>query len=113
MLSMPPATTQLALPARIRSVPSMAHFMPEAHTLLTVVAPTPSGMPARRIAWRAGACFTPAPMTQPISTSSMAAVSTPESSAAAWIACAPSSGADLSLSAPRKLPMGVRCAPSM
>jgi hypothetical protein len=46
MLSMPPATTNLAEPAAIRSWASIAAFMPEPHTLLTVVAPTLTGRPA-------------------------------------------------------------------
>jgi hypothetical protein len=46
MLSMPPATTMSWLPARIRSWPSMAAFMPEPQTLLTVVAPVEeAGLP--------------------------------------------------------------------
>ncbi len=49
----------------------MVAFMPEPHTLLTVVAPVASGRPAPRAAWRAGAWPWPAGRTQPISTSSM------------------------------------------
>ena len=113
MLSMPPATTRLALPARIRSVANMVAFMPDPHTLFTVVAPTPSGISARRMAWRAGAWPTPALMTQPMRTSSMAAGSVPAARTAAPMACAPSSGADLSARLPRKLPMGVRWAATM
>jgi hypothetical protein len=55
MDSMPPATTMSAEPAAIRSWASMVAFMPEPHTLLTVVAPVASGSPALRAACRAGA----------------------------------------------------------
>ena len=111
MLSMPPATTHAALPARIRSVASMVAFMPEPHTLLMVVAPVPSGIPAARMAWRAGAWRTPALTTLPMNTSSTWSASTPACSIAARIAWAPSSGAERSASVPWKLPMGVRLAP--
>ena len=46
MLSMPPATTMLALPAAIRSWASMTAFMPEPQTLLMVVQGTDWGSPA-------------------------------------------------------------------
>src|ERR1700735_5284832 len=62
MLSMPPATTTSAEPARKRSWAIMAAFMPEPHILLMVVAPAarphhagrsaprpPRGPPPRRI----------------------------------------------------------------
>ena len=39
MLSMPPATITLAVPATSRSWASMAAFMPEPQTLLMVVQP--------------------------------------------------------------------------
>ena len=55
MLSMPPATTMSAASAQIRSWASIAAFIPEPHILLMVVAPAPTGMPAPRLACRAGA----------------------------------------------------------
>ena len=54
--------------------------MPEPHILFTVVQGTPIGIPAFKAAWRAGAWPSPAGRTQPISTSSMRAGSTPLSS---------------------------------
>jgi len=54
--SMPPDTTMSASRPGSDRGPSMVAFMPDPHTLLTVVAPTASGRPAARIAWRAGAC---------------------------------------------------------
>ena len=45
--SMPPATTMSAEPALIASWPSITAFMPEPQTLLMVVAPVATGMPAR------------------------------------------------------------------
>jgi hypothetical protein len=55
MLSMPPATTIPALPRLIRSQAIITAFIPDPHTLLTVVQGTLNGMPARNAAWRAGA----------------------------------------------------------
>ena len=55
MLSMPPATTTSWLPALIRSWASITAFMPEPHTLLSVVAPVDAGSPAFSVACRAGA----------------------------------------------------------
>ena len=54
MLSMPPATTTSAEPARRRSLASIAAFMPEPHILLTVVAPAAMRQPGadRRLARR-------------------------------------------------------------
>ena len=54
MLSMPPATTMPASPARIAWSASMTAFNPEPQTLLTVTAPTDSGNPAKIAACRAG-----------------------------------------------------------
>ena len=53
--SIPPATTIPALPARIRSWPSITAFIPEPQTLLIVLAPVASASPAARAACRAGA----------------------------------------------------------
>ena len=51
----------------------MAAFMPDPHILLMVVQPTLSGMPAPRLAWRAGAWPWPACSTLPTITSSTSA----------------------------------------
>jgi hypothetical protein len=90
--SMPPATTMLAEPALIRSWPSMMVFMPEPHTLLRVVAPVDSGMPAAIAAWRAGAWPRLAGSTQPMRTSETSLAGTPDCSRAAAMAAAPRVG---------------------
>ena len=71
MLSIPPATMMPLVPAAIRSLASMAAFMPDPHILLMVVQPTDLGMPAPSEACRAGACPSPAGSTQPMMTSSI------------------------------------------
>ena len=68
--SMPPAMTRSASPARISEAASMIALSPEPQTRLMVVALVPSGRPAVRAAWRAGAWPTPAWRTWPMSTSS-------------------------------------------
>ena len=113
MLSMPPATTTSAEPARRRSCATIAAFMPEPHILLTVVAPAASGSPAPIAACRAGAWPWPAGKTQPIMISSTLSAAIPARSTAAAIARAPSAGAVTSLRSPRKPPIGVRAAPTM
>src|SRR6185369_13961542 len=110
---MPPETTMPADPARRRSWPSMVAFMPEPQTLLTVVAPTASGKPAARAAWRAGAWPCPAGSTQPIRTSSILSLAIPARSRAALIACAPSALAATGANSPWKRPSGVRTAETM
>ena len=72
MLSMPPATATVALPASSRSCASITAFMPEPHILLMVTAPVETGSPAARAACRAGAWPSPAESTQPKRTSSTA-----------------------------------------
>src|SRR3984957_2317397 len=139
MLSMPPATTTSAEPARKRSWAIMAAFMPEPHILLIVVAPAARGNPAPMAApsmprplffltggapaaganpapmaaCRAGACPCPAGKTQPIRISSTLSAAIPARSTAAKIARAPSAGALTSFKSPRKPPIGVRAAPTM
>ena len=66
MLSMPPATTTSASPARIAWAASMTAFSPEPHTLLTVKAAMVSGRPALSAACRAGFWPTPACRTLPM-----------------------------------------------
>ena len=78
----------------------MAAFMPEPHILLTVVQPAPSGRPAPRLAWRAGAWPMPAGNTQPMMTSSISSGATEARSSAAAIATEPKAGAATGLRAP-------------
>ena len=59
MLSMPPATTILAEPARIASWPSMAAFMPEPQTLLTVVQTVDFGQIGAECGLTRGGLFQP------------------------------------------------------
>ena len=90
MLSMPPASMTLLVPAISMSWANIAAFMPEPHILLTVVQPAASGRPAPREACRAGACPCPAGSTQPITTSSMSLFATPARLTAASMATEPS-----------------------
>ena len=53
MFSVPPTTTTRASPARIARAPSTIVFIPEPHSMLTVVAVTSTGMPAPTAACRA------------------------------------------------------------
>src|SRR5262245_39528519 len=111
--SMPPATPISISPAAIaRATPSTASS-PEPHTLLTVTHGTLCGRPANRAACRAGAWPTPAGSTMPMCTSPTASGGTPARSSAALIAVAPRRGAETAAIEPRKLPMGVRAAPTM
>jgi hypothetical protein len=88
MLSMPPATITLALPAASMSCANIIARMPEPHIFDSVTAPTDCGNPAASVAWRAGAWPWPAIRQQPISTSSIASPATPARSTAALIAVA-------------------------
>ena len=91
----------------------MMAFIPYPQTLLTVVQGTLSGNPAKRDAWRAGACPMPAGNTQPISVSSICSGTSSARARAAEIAAAPSSGADFDASSPWNAPSGVRAPESM
>jgi len=91
----------------------MMAFMPEPQTLLMVVAPAASGMPAARAAWRAGAWPRLAGSTQPMMTSDTSAAGTPDCSSAAAMAAAPSVGVGTPLNWPRNEPMAVRLAAAM
>jgi hypothetical protein len=113
MLSIPPAIAMSIVPAIRESCAAMTLFIPEPQTLLTVVAGTVSGMPARSAAWRAGACPIPAGSTQPIKTSSTSPGSRPLRSRATAIARAPRSGARKLDNAPWKAPIAVRAAPAI
>src|SRR6185437_1533568 len=111
MLSMPPAITSSASPARISAAASMIAFRPEPQTRFIVVAEVVAGSPAFSAAWRAGAWPTPACRTSPISTSSIgASPGRPERSTAARIATPPSTGAEVVDNAPPNRPIGVRAA---
>jgi hypothetical protein len=113
MLSMPPATTMRAEPALIASCPSITAFMPEPQTLLIVVAPVDTGMPAAMAAWRAGAWPRPAGSTQPMMTSETWSAGTPLCSSAARMAVAPSVVAGTPVNWPKRAPRAVRLAPTM
>ncbi len=115
MLSIPPATTSSASPARISAAASMMALRPEPQTRLIVVAGVASRRPAPRAARRAGAWPAPAWSTWPIRTSSISAVagSRPALSTAARMATAPSWVAGTEASAPPNLPIGVRAAETM
>jgi hypothetical protein len=110
MLSMPPATTISASPARIEADASMIAFRPEPQTLLIVVAETDGGSPALSAAWRAGAWPAPAWITWPMKTSSTDSVGTPARSTAARMAMPPRVVAGVSARVPPNLPIGVRAA---
>ena len=110
---MPPATITSASPARIEAAPSITAFRPEPHTLLMVVALTPSGSPPLSAAWRAGAWPAPAWMTWPMITSSTRSGAMPERSTAARMAVAPRSVAGTVERPPPNLPIGVRAADRM
>src|SRR5690348_8899370 len=111
--SMPPATTTLAVPALIRSWPSITAFMPEPQTLLMVVHGAEVGMSAAIAAWRAGAWPSPAGRTQPMISSSTWSAATPACAIAPAIAAAPSVGVGTPVNWPRKEPIAVRLAPTM
>jgi hypothetical protein len=113
MLSMPPATTTCALPARSMSWPNIIARMPLPHILLSVTAPALCGSPAFSAAWRAGAWPWPAIRQLPSSTSSTASPGTPARSTAAFTATAPSSQAARPAKSPSRPAMGVRAAETM
>jgi len=81
-----------------------------AQAMVTVVAGTCAGIPARRAAVRAGFVPLPACRQWPNTTSSTSPGSIPARSTAAAIAAAPSAYAGVSRNAPPKRPMGVRTA---
>eukprot|EP00964_Phaeocystis_antarctica_P130994 scaffold94867_cov63-Phaeocystis_antarctica.AAC.2 len=133
---MPPATTTSAMPSWICCAPSTIAFMPDEHTLFTVVQITESGSSAALAACRAGACPMPADSALPIQHCSTTDAGTPACGAAcgwrwigqAWwleyqvrltrfkqpvIAVAPSLAAGTDASEPPKPPMGVRAAATM
>ena len=113
MFSIPPATTISASPAIIACAPCITAFIPEAHTLLTVVHGTLSGKPANLAACRAGAWPTPAWITLPIKTSFTKLGSKFILFNAPLIAAAPNWVAVTVDNEPIKLPIGVLTAETM
>ena len=108
MLSVPPATISSASPQRMACAASITAFRPEPQTLLTVVAGTESGSPALIAACRAGFMPSPACRMQPRITSSTWSGRMPARRTASRTATVASSTALTSLSAPPKVPTGVR-----
>ena len=88
----------------------MIDFMPDAQTLLIVVAGTLKGIEAPSAACRAGACPTLALQTLPINTSSIASGGRRAALSAALKAAAPKSVAETEERLWPKLPKGVRFA---
>src|SRR4030042_2691245 len=107
MLSMPPATTTLSLPARIASDASMTAFRPEPQTLFMVRAATSSDSPPQSAACLAGFCPSPAGKTFPMMHSSTSLGSIPALRTASLTATDPSLVALISLSAPPNFPTAV------
>src|SRR5690242_17188829 len=110
---MPPVTISSWSPARIIASAISTALIDEAHTLLTVSAPTSFGMPARIAACRAGAWPTPAWSTSPMITYSTSVASRPARPRAASIAIAPNSGAMFLASPPPSFPKGVLAVATM
>ena len=113
MFSIPPTTTTWLSPAKMDCVPSMIAFIPEAHTLFTVVQGTFCPKPAPSAACRAGACPTPACKTFPMKTSSIHSELTFPFSKAPLIAMEPSLVAGTLDNAPINEPIGVLAAATM
>ena len=93
MLSIPPATTTSLTPAAMLCCAMVTAFIPEEHTLFTVVQQADGGRPAPSAAWRAGAWPRPALSTLPMMTSCTSSGPTPARSSAARMATLPSCGA--------------------
>ena len=112
MDSAPPTRATLASPARMVCAADTAACSPDPHSRLTVSAGVSTGTPAYSAMWRAryGASF-PVWMTLPTTTSSTAAAGTPVRSKAARAAATPRSTAEMSCSAPPKVPKGVLAPP--
>ncbi len=90
MFSMPPATTTSASPTWIAWAASMTALSPEPQTLLTVIASTSQGIPARIAACLAGFWPLPQGSTWPMMTSSTASFGTPARASAAVMTMLPS-----------------------
>lgn len=108
MDSMPPASMISLTPSCRDWVAKVMAFMPEAQTLLMVVASVVSGHPAPRATCLAGAWPNPAERTLPINTSSMSLGERPDRSMAARAATVPRAGVVALAKEPRKDPTGVR-----
>jgi hypothetical protein len=110
MLSSPPATSRSLSPAMMRCAAIAMVCSPLEQKRLMVAAATDTGSPARSTAWRAMLWpVAPSGLAQPISTSSIAAGSTPARSTAALIARPPSVAPWVMLKAPfQLLARGVR-----
>jgi len=91
----------------------MMVFMPDAHTLLTMVHGTESGSPANKAACLSGAWPIPAGKTDPMYTSSTASLSQFARFSASCMARAPNLGAGMDANVPLKEPIGVRAAPTI
>src|SRR5712691_9480887 len=95
MFSIPPATTTSLSPALIDCAASITALRPEPQTLLTVKAPTLTGIPAWIADCRAGFCPSPADMTFPMITSSISFASIPALLRDSLTAIAPNLGAGI------------------
>ncbi len=107
MLSIPPATMISACPSAMVCAPKMMAFIPEEHTLLTVVHGTLSGSPAPREACLAGAWPRLAETTFPMMTSWTSSGDSFIEESAPAMALAPRAVAESPDNEPPKLPMGV------
>lgn len=124
----------LVLPLLILCAAIMTVFIPDAHTLFTVVAGVVFGRPAKISAWVDGACPWPACSTLPMYTSSIASFGIPvflvnklwnnlsarmkdkilpALSTVSLITAAPSLAADTDANEPRNEPIGVLTALTM
>src|SRR5512138_499053 len=113
MLSTPPATTQSAAPAAIRSAATAIAWSPEEQSRLTVIAGVETGSPARSAAMRATlAPCSASGKAQPSTTSSTLAGSTPLRSSTPRITAAARSSGRESLKPPLRARVpAVRTAP--
>src|SRR5208282_2875146 len=93
--------------------PQWIAFIPDPQTMLTVAAPTVSGIPAPRRTWRAGFWPATAWIAWPNRTSSISEAGIPERSIAARAARVPRAVAGTARNAPPNLPIGVRTAERM
>ena len=107
MFSIPPATTSSLSPALIDCAASITPLSPDPQTLLTVNAPTLTGIPAKMADCRAGFCPNPAETTLPIITSSTCFDCTLALFTDSPIAMAPSLGAGIPTRVLPNFPMAV------
>ena len=107
MFSIPPATTSSLSPALIDCAASITPLSPDPQTLLTVNAPTLTGIPAKMADCRAGFCPNPAETTLPIITSSTCFDWTLALFTDSPIAMAPSLGAGIPTRLLPNFPMAV------